>query len=114
MAERCDRVMARIGEVMSILERGRVRFESLLIRLYGTEWWSRVRECRREVPIIFTNLLLKLYRDLERGILRVEDGKICSRLTCVPRRDLILAIDDYYDAVSALRKLWKELETCEL
>ena len=111
MAEKCEELIRKIGELSERMSLARGRILQLLERLYGREGMRELFGVRVEL----WEAINQLYRDIERGFIELRDTNACVKGTrvCIPLMELLKALDDYYEAMGERMKLMRKLPVCE-
>ena len=115
-------MLAELAETVEVMGRARAIMNDIILKLYGPARLAEISRCSNVVPIGFHNLYQMIRRDLIDGVLYVENGQVChisartagKRERCVPRKNILLAVDMYYEALGKRRRLFRDLEVCEL
>jgi len=95
----CEEAVKALGEVLYARSLRRMALEKLSRDLYG-----------EVVPAY--ELMLRLRRDLERGLLKVADGQLCRapRGPCVSLKEVVRRLREYYRLSGQVRNKLRDLE----
>jgi hypothetical protein len=111
MQRACSEVIKELKEHGIKLDTSSTMIKTLCFDLVGRDP-SKFREVFGDDPGI-TELWVGIIREIGRGNIRMEDGKIC-RDGCVDSKRLGKSFEEYYTALEEIRKRFEELEECKL
>ena len=95
----CEEAVKALGEVLYARRLRQMLLAALSRQLYGETIPAR-------------ELSMRLYWDLERGILEVRDGQLCRapRGPCVDLREVVRRLREYYRLSGQVRNKLRDLE----
>jgi len=110
-ATSCEDGVRKLGQALAARSEARTEIEFLAQQLGIPTEYTRPVTGRR-VPRPVTEIINDIFYLLAQGILEIRDGNLCYRRreVCAPMKDLMSAIDRYYEAQGDVMGLRRDIE----
>jgi hypothetical protein len=109
----CDVVVKELREKLSINMEARRKIDELSSELVGRDYFEYTRVFGLG-PWSVGDIIVGIYREIERGNVRAENGKLCRFGNCIDQIELFTNIYNYYSTSFDINEIFPLIINCKL
>jgi len=109
----CDVVVRELKENLEINMEARRVIDDMSSWLVGRDFFEYERVFGKP-PWSVSDIVVGLYREIDRGNIRAENGKLCRLDYCIDQATFFGAIYAYFNTSFKIRRLLEGIIYCEL